>query len=305
MKTTLIDFTTTDKLVLPGILFEPKNKTKKVILYLHGNGSSSVFYKQKKYRSLADKLTQKGMSLLAFNNRGANLIKHFRIINKGKEEKKNMGTSYEIIKDCIIDIDSALRFLRKQGYNEFSLLGQSSGANKICVYNYYKPRNSISRYILSAGGDDTGLYYNMFGPDKFKKMLRICRKKIKMGMGEEIIPPSDIEDMIMSYQSLYDTINPDGDYNIFPYHEIIKDIKLSKKKLLREYKSIKKPTLVIYGEIDEFCLHGVEKSVDLLRNETEGRKQFEYKIIKGADHGFWPKEDEYFNSIAKWISIQK
>jgi len=44
MQTNLIQFSTTDHLLLPGLLYEPKQKTKKAAIFLHGNGSASVFY---------------------------------------------------------------------------------------------------------------------------------------------------------------------------------------------------------------------------------------------------------------------
>jgi predicted alpha/beta hydrolase len=41
---TLVQIATEDGLTLPGIFYEAQN-SKKAAIYLHGNGSSSVFYK--------------------------------------------------------------------------------------------------------------------------------------------------------------------------------------------------------------------------------------------------------------------
>ena len=71
-----VDFKTSDGLTLPGLLYEAKG-SKKVVIYLHGNGSSSIFYDEKKYRDLPEASTEKGISILKFNNRGANIIKKF------------------------------------------------------------------------------------------------------------------------------------------------------------------------------------------------------------------------------------
>ena len=54
-----------------------------------------------------------------------------------KEERKRFGMAYEKIKECIEDIDGAISFLKKHGYRKFYLAGASTGANKICVYNFY------------------------------------------------------------------------------------------------------------------------------------------------------------------------
>ena len=58
-----IEFKTQDGLKLPGLLYKPKN-TKKVAIYLHGNGSSSVFYDESKKRELPEELAKKDIALL-------------------------------------------------------------------------------------------------------------------------------------------------------------------------------------------------------------------------------------------------
>lgn len=149
--TKLIQFESTDNLLLPGLIFEPKNKTDKVAINLHGNGSSSVFYSFERADSFARHLNKKGIAFFTFNNRGAHYIKKLKI-NKDGEEEIKIGTAFELIKDCVKDVDGAIEFLEKLGYKEFYLIGHSTGANKICVYNYYKPKNKVSKYVLLGGG---------------------------------------------------------------------------------------------------------------------------------------------------------
>lgn len=296
---TFIEFDTVDGLTLPGLLYQPKN-SKKVVISLHGNGSSSVFYDEKENRIIADVFAKKGASLLIFNNRGAHIIKKLNVKNKnGEIERKRYGMAYEKIKDCVEDIDGAITFLEKQGFKEFYLMGSSTGANKICVYNFYKPKNKISKYILLAGGDDTGIYYDAIGKEKFNKLLIKAKEKIKNGQGEEIITDLKLfpED-IFSYISFYDIVNPDGDYNCFPFYEVINNIKLSKKSLFRYFNSITKPSLVIYGEKDEYAWGDVPKIVEILKKQ---QPNFTYEIIKDADHGFTGYKEKLAELIINWL----
>mgnify|MGYP001604750315 CR=1 FL=1 len=129
-KTKWVQFESTDKLLLPGMLFEPDSKTKKVAINLHGNGSSSVFYNFERTDSFAKELNKQNISFFTFNNRGAHYIKKLKINNEEKEEIK-IGTAFELIKDCIKDIDGAIELLKSLGYEEFYLIGHSTGANKI------------------------------------------------------------------------------------------------------------------------------------------------------------------------------
>ncbi len=301
MKQHLIHFLTKDKLRLPGILFEPTELARKVAIYLHGNGTSSVFYDPSKI-VLGKELTDKGISFFPFNNRGAHLIKSLKRQTEDGEERAMYGTAFELIKDCILDIDAAIAELTKKGYNEFYLIGESTGANKIVVYNYYKPQNNISKYILLSGGDDTGLYYEELGNEKFFEILNTSKQMVDKGKGEELLTKDLYAGLPMSYQAMYDTLNPDGDYNIFPYNEVMNNLQISSKKLLREYKSIEKPTLVVYGSEDEFCYGKVPECVEILKKNTSKPELFQYEIIQGADHGFSGGEDRLHAVITSFLT---
>lgn len=293
-------FESTDGLLLPGMLFEPKTSTNKVALNLHGNGSSSVFYSFERADSFARNLNEKGISFFTFNNRGAHYIKKLKYFENGEEKEIKLGTAFELIKDCVKDIDGAIAFLKKLGYREFYLIGHSTGANKICVYNYYKPKNEVSKYILLGGGDDAGIYYKMLGENKFKKYLELAKRQIDKGNGRKIIPKY-IANYMLSYQSFYDTCNPDGDYNTFPFNEYINHLNLSTKPLFKEYKLLNTPTLVIYGENDEYCGDSAKHAIDILKTETPHKDLFTFKIIPQTDHGFDGCQEELSSAIANWL----
>jgi dienelactone hydrolase len=296
-----VELKTVDGLNLPGLLYEPK-KAKAVVIYLHGNGSSSVFYNAAKHHNaMASALNGNGIAVLYFNNRGANRI-HRLSVEKGKRIKKKLyGMAYEKIKECIPDIDGAISFLKKRGYKKFYLMGSSTGANKICVYNFYKPKNEIDKYILLCGGDDTGIYYDMLGRSKFYKLLSASKKKIAQKHGEDIVPGMPPAETF-SYAGFYDIANPDGDYNVFPFYEALGKAKLSTKPLFRYFKSIKKPALVVYGDLDEYAWGDVPKIVNILKNQ---RPKLSYKIIKGGNHSFNGKEKKLAGIVSGWLELNK
>ena len=291
-----IEFTTEDGLTLPGLLYEAK-ESKKVAIYLHGNGSSSIFYDESEHRDIPEQLTQKGISFLKFNNRGAHIIKKLNVKVGDEVERKKFGCAYEEIKDCVLDIDGAVEFLKKQGYSEFYLVGASTGANKICVYDHYKPKNVFSKYVLLCGGDDTGIYYSVLGKEKFFRLLNESEKKIKEGKGEDLIKEL-LPDEIFSYVGFYDIANPNGDYNCFPFSEVLTKTKLSTKPLFKYFAGVKKPSLVIYGENDEYAWGNINKVIDILKSY---QPDFKYETIKAADHGFTGKKKELAEAISEWI----
>lgn len=292
----LVQIKTTDGLTLPGLLYEAP-RAKEAMIFLHGNGSTTVFYDDDQRIELAKALNKKGVSFLMFNNRGAHYIKKLDFVNKGKTESKRLGTAYEKIKDCIKDIDGAIKFLEEKGYSKFYLIGESTGANKICVYHFYKLLNKVSRYILVSGADDTGIFYEQLGKKRFYELLKEAKEKIKKGKGEELIIEL-VPDILTSYNAYYDTCNPDGDYNTFPYLEVIKKIKLSSKPLFRYVKSINKPTLAIYGEKDEYALEGGGTSSKILKQQCPS---FTHKVIKNGNHAFSEHQKEYAKIVTEWL----
>ena len=292
-----VDFETNDGLTLPGLLYVAKG-SKKVVIYLHGNGSSSVFYDEKEYRDFPEALNGKDISILKFNNRGANIIKKFTIEKNGVEERVPFGMAYEKIAECVPDIDGAVKFLQGLGYEEFYLAGASTGANKICVYDHYKPKNIFKKYVLICGGDDTGIYYNLLGNNKFFKLLTKAKEKIDKGESLEIAPETLSIGEVFSYQGFYDIANPDGDYNCFPFSEAFGKVKISTKPLFRYFKGIKKSSIVIYGEKDEYTWGDINKVITTLKKYQPA---FGYKVISGADHRFTGKQKDLAKIITDWL----
>lgn len=295
-KPKFVEFETEDGLTLPGLLYAAP-KSKAVAIYLHGNGSSSVFYDEAKNRALASALARKGVATLYFNNRGAHIVKKLSVRLGKKEERRPFGMAYEKIKECVPDIDGAVRFLKKRGYRAFHLIGASTGANKICVYNFYKPKNDFKKYVLVCGSDDTGISYHRYGKRRFWKILAEAKRKIKAKRGEDIITEI-LPDAIFSYAGFFDIANPDGDYNVFPFYEALHKEKLSKKPLFRYFRAVKKPTLVVYGDRDEYAWGDVPEIVAMLKSY---QPDLDYRIIEGADHKFQGREKALAATIGEWL----
>lgn len=289
MKTTeplcrLVRFAATDDYALSGLLYEPRRRTQRVIVWLHGTGGASIF-DSRRTNLLAAEFTRRGFAFFPFNNRGAHLM------------RRNGGMAYERIRDCVPDIDGALRELRRRGYRDVTLVGHSTGANKIAVYDHRKPRNTVKRYVLLAGGDDTGLTREQLGDRRFRAALARARARKN---DESLVPPA-LSPLPMSWRSWYDMNNPDGDYNVFPFGEVIRRRRISRRPLFRYVRAIRKKTLVVYGEHDEYCYGDVSRCVSILADALGPKPNFELAIMEGADHGFSGREGEVAALIGDWI----
>lgn len=297
----VVRFEATDGVELSGLLYEPKRKSKRVAIFLHGTGGASVF-ESKRTNLLAQQFVDAGVAWFAFNNRGANLIKRLRRRKGAKSRSIEGGSAHELIRDCGHDIDGAIRELRARGYRDFTLVGHSTGANKIAVYDARKPRNPVKRYVLLAGGDDTGLLYQQLGPRRFASALAKAKEKIRARRGEELVPRS-VSPMPMSWRSFHDMANPDGDYNVFPFGEVMKNVRLSRRPRFRHVRGIRKPALMLYGDSDEYCYGDVSRCVAILADALGPSPNIELAILADADHGFSGKEEELAGMILGWMMI--
>ena len=286
----LLRFEATDGATLAGMLFEPRKPSTRAAIFLHGSGGASVF-ESKRTNALARVFTDAGIAWFPFNNRGAHLMRRV-----GRDFG---GSSFERIRDCVFDIDGAIRELRARGYRDLTLVGHSTGANKVAVYDSLKPRNRVQRYVLLAGGDDTGLLFAQLGPRRFATALEKAREMIRAKRGDEFVPRA-WSSLPMSFRAFYDMANPNGDYNVFPFLEVMRDVRLSRKPRFRHIRAIRKPALYLYGENDEYCHGDVSRCVEILSEVVNDRA--ELAIMRDADHGFSGKEEELGVILAQWIA---
>lgn len=270
------------------------------MVYLHGNGDSSVF-RSSRTNVLAKGLVDAGITFFPFDNRGSGLLRWLKRKTPEETEYLTGGMTHELIRDCRFDIEGALRFIRSLGYRRVHLAGHSSGANKIVLYHSLHPRNTVSSYALLAPGDDTGLYYKALGRKRFFRALARCRKEIENGNGQRMAP-GGWSPFPITYQALYDTLNPDGDYNIFPFLEEIEGVELSSKRRFGEFSTIGKKTLVVYGSEDEFCFGNASRCAGILENYFRTPARLNTVILEGADHGFHGAQEELARVIASHVA---
>jgi pimeloyl-ACP methyl ester carboxylesterase len=295
----LVRFEAADEVALAGLLYEAKRRptgsglahspANRAIIWLHGGGGASVF-ESRRTNLLARLFVERGIAFFPFNNRGSGVVR--------RAGRDLGGAAFERIRDCVADIDGAIRELWRRGYRDFTLAGHSTGANKIAVYNHYKPRNRARRYVLIAGGDDTGLLYAHLGKRRFEATLTKARAMIKAHRGDELAPRY-VGPTMMSWRSFHDVANPNGDYNVFPFLEAMRGVRLSRRPLFRYLHAIRKPSLYVYGERDEYCFGEVPRCVAILSQHLNDRA--ELVVMRDADHGFSGREEELGALIADWI----
>jgi pimeloyl-ACP methyl ester carboxylesterase len=260
----LVRFETADGVSQSGALFEPNvgraSARPPALLWLHGMAGS--IFESGRTNLLAAEFLAHGIAFFPFNNRGAQVVR--------RAGDRLGGAAFERIRDCVADIDGAVKELRRRGYRRLYLAGHSTGANKIAVYDRLKPRNHIRRYVLVAGGDDTALVYD-------KRLLARARAMIRARRGGELMPAR-----LLSWRAYHDMANPRGYYNVFapPW---------------RQTKRIGKPSLYIYGDSDEYAPDVAALAENVGANA-------EIVVLEDTDHGFTGRESEVARLISEWLT---
>ena len=273
----LVRFEAADGVPLSGALFEPRRPKGVAAVFVHGSGGASVF-DSSRTAVLGGEMAALGVAWFAFDNRGAHLARRL----KGGRRGALGGFTYELVRDGVADIDGATRALRARGYSEIHLVGHSTGANKVVLYDHYKPRNRARSYVLLAGGDDTGAFYDRLGARRFASLLARAKERRR----SEELAPRDVTGLPMSWRSLYDTMNPNGDYNVFPFLEAMRGVRLSRRPLFRHLAAIRKPALLVYGDRDEYLYGDVSACVGAMVAALPPKPNLEFVVMADADHGF-------------------
>jgi len=139
----LVEVTAADGLRLDGAIYLPPSATSTeaapaslagfdAALIVHGTGSN--FYASRFLAFLADRFTKVGLAALVVNTRGHDqicsaLVRH----PDGSTGSRTIGSAYETVDDCRLDLAAWLKLLAERGYRRIALVGHSLGAVK-CVY---------------------------------------------------------------------------------------------------------------------------------------------------------------------------
>ena len=288
MKQELIRINSIDGIEMVGILYEPEEKSNKIVIHVHGLCGN--FYENRFLDILAKSYTNKGISFLTFNNRGTNFISE---LLKGNNFEI-IGGCYERFIDCLLDIEGAINYVKEKGYNNIILEGHSYGCNKVIYYYNKKKDNSISKIVLLAHCDIPQECAKFLGKEEYEIAKRESTRLINEGKQKQLINFSVNANGKISAGTYYNDFLPDGENDFIRY----KDGENSKNKILN---SIDIPVLIVFGDSDECVLTENIETVKGYLNKNI--KNSNIQIINGADHSYTDKYEELGKIIENNIEM--
>lgn len=286
MKTTFIRQETSDKLTLQGLLYEPDEKTNKVVLHIHGMAGN--FYENKFLDYMAKTFTDNGWAFLSVNTRGHDLIADFGVVSD-KEEYRRIGNFREKFEDCVIDIKCWIDYLETNDFSEIVLQGHSLGSAKVVYYLAQTNDLRIRKLVLASPPDMVSLFDQ---EDNHSELLEQAKKLAGEGKGDEILSYMIWDWYYLSSNTYLDFAKRDNAIDVFNTYDKEKSSVLSK---------IKVPILAFFGSKDDAAILPLEEALEIIKSKAKNCPQFDTEIIENASHVYFGKEKEVSDLIIKWV----
>jgi len=287
----LVKTITSDGLELKGFWMNQKSD----IAVFHSHGTSGDFYTHEFIETEGEMLEKKGVSFLTANNRGHDVYADIKKHTRGKVEWTTVGGGFEKFEDCLLDIESWLEFLEKQGVKKVILQAHSL-TQKILYYQWKKKDKRVIGQVHLSPQNDDGLMYYSLGPKKYKEINIKIRKMVKDGKGSNILPKEfSPVSYVTSAQMYHGYLTDYGTGTLTPYH----NPKSSNWKVIAQ---AAEPMLVVFGSNDVYMKPSVETAVQLIKEKTNDTQNTQVTLIKGATHSYLGYEKQLVSTISKWLN---
>ena len=285
-----VDFLATDGIELSGILYNGKEKNKKIILSIHGMASNCM---KTRDTIIAKNANENNIDYFCFNNRGSEIVKYISKNINGKKEKQLAGTAYEDVLESYEDIVGAILKLKELGYKDIYLQGHSLGCTKI-VYTYNELLeeketdilNSIKGVILLSL-IDIPMAIKVYTGEKFEKYLKLAEEKENK---LELMPTSSF-------------IHPISVKTFLRYAKDNKEIdfaRYGRDNELEKLNNIKAPLFMRWGNDNEMILQKADELVSMVSNLIQNQNK-DINYIDGANHSYNEKEEILAKEIIEFI----
>lgn len=281
-----LEITTPKRFRLRGLWFGPR-RAKNVIIFIHGLGGS-VF----SMRTVVAKLVNKNTAVLAFNNRGHDVISTLK-----HDKRKNLppaGAAHERFVDCVDDIQGAVNFARRQKAKNVFLAGHSTGCQKSVYWAHKKNSRGVKGVILLAPVSDWAAELQLTGKRRLEAAAKIARSLVRRGKKHALLStqkPLGIWIKTIDAQRFLSLYSPDSVEEVFSYTQPKKDP--------RALKSIAKPVLVLWPEKDEFSAK--ESLKDIKGWFEKYLRRGRVVVVPRVGHGFKGGEAKVVREIRRFV----
>jgi len=283
--------TTSDHLDLQGFLAEPREASSDII-FLHIHGMFENFHIPLFIESLAANLVEAGHSFLTMNTRAQDYHVELRKWDDGKPTWAEWGGSYEIFRNCLIDINAWVNFCATHLGKRVVLMGHSHGALKAAFY-CARGRDTagiVGLVMLSPSDDVGGQRQNLGG--RYDEALSFAQNWVQNGRQRDILP-SWLYGEAVTAEMYLDMFRLESDVAIFPFHDM--------RTANGAAAEVHHPTLAVFAESD-VATAGVQSNsaIDIIRKAMTAASRVDGVVIAGTNHQYAGHEEELAQAVVEW-----
>jgi dienelactone hydrolase len=289
MKTSLHRIVTSDALELVGLLYEPDEKTARILVHVHGMAGN--FYENKFIDAVAKTLTSNGTALFVFNNRGCELVKDLTKLVETERTIVKIGNAYEKFEDSLIDIKSAIDFVSSIGFSTMHLSGHSLGAPKVAYYSANSGDEKMASVIFLSPSDMVGL---IKADKNYDRDIKMARQMVAEERGHELLPNTVLwDENFLSAQTYISLGGEESAVAIFNFHNPNDTLPLLAKITI--------PACAIMGKKDDALVVSIDETMARIKLALPKSPKVETVILADADHGFNGYEQALADALVNWI----
>jgi pimeloyl-ACP methyl ester carboxylesterase len=287
---------TEDGLELQGLFCPSATSENSGMALLHIHGFTGNFYEERFVDRIAEHVVKKGCAFLTVNTRGHDYRSSFIKKTALGLSHVRIGTAYEILEECILDIRAWIDFLQGRGYPEAILEGESAGPLKTVFYQHQTQDERVRGMVLISPVDHIGLQRMVTG-DKYDEAINVARQLIERGKSDELMPRiyCPLWDFSISARTYLNAFGPDTKSGIFSFHD--------PNARFEELSAIRCPILATYGTVEEAVVNNkVEEALSTIKRKARSSKRCDTAIIQDAPHDYLGHENELSALIGDWIA---
>lgn len=284
----LAEITTKDRLVHQGLVFIPRARSKRALLWVHG--LTSTFYNNTQLlQEFHAACERDDMGFAIFNTRGHNAVTDVRKIDKRRSKGYThtpAGAGYETFTDSTYDIQAGITHLLSRGVSEVIVCGHSTGANKVCYFAGTKRHSQVAGVVL------VGPLSDRLGadPEVLARQLLFMQGLVREGRGDELL--FGYHYFPITPKRFLSLMSRNSAENTFDYGD--------PEPKLETFSRITIPMLVVLNGADEHLDRPAE-DVKATFDTYARSKLYKSIILPKALHSFAGMEADVVKVIIDWV----
>lgn len=302
----LVEVTAADGLRLDGALYLPQSEMPAdsapvglagfdAAVIVHGTGSN--FYASRFLAFLADRFTKVGLAALVVNTRGHDQIGSALVrLPDGMTTSRTIGSAYETVDDCRLDLAAWLKLLAERGYRRIVLVGHSLGAVK-CVYSS----------VQSATDEDLRAAF-----ENVAAVVAISPPRLSYDhFASSVRGPGFLEEHAAAEKLVADG-RPDALMEIrFPLPYVITAAGYLEKygrderyNLLKLVDRLPRPTLFTFGGLEIQQGIAFRGFPEALQDAKDAGAKLHIAVIASGDHNYTLVQPALMDAVERWLGKQ-